>query len=111
MNNLVRPAMYGAWHQPMLTKNNIDTNGAVEKYDIVGPICESGDIFAKDVLLNKITDENNYVAFMYAGAYGKSMASNYNLHDIATEIMVDGSSAKVISKPIRWEDLLRFEMA
>ena len=111
MNNLVRPAMYGAWHQPMLTKNNIDTNGAVEKYDIVGPICESGDVFAKDVLLNKITDNNNYVAFMYAGAYGKSMASNYNLHDIATEVMVDGSTEKVISKPIRWEDLVKFEMA
>ena len=111
MNNLVRPAMYGAWHQPMLTKNNIDTNGTVEKYDIVGPICESGDIFAKDVLLNKITDEDNYVAFMYAGAYGKSMASNYNLHDIATEVMVDGSTAKVISKPIRWEDFVKFEIA
>ena len=111
MNNLVRPAMYGAWHQPMLTKNNIDTTGAVAKYDIVGPICESGDVFAKDVLLNKITDENNYVAFMYAGAYGKSMASNYNLHNIATEIMVDGNTAKVISKPIRWEDLVKFEIA
>lgn len=110
MNNLVRPAMYGAWHQPMLTKNNIDTNGEVEKYDIVGPICESGDVFAKNVLLNKITDEDNYVAFLYAGAYGKSMASNYNLHDIATEIMVDGNTAKVISKPIRWEDFVKFEI-
>ena len=110
MNNLVRPAMYGAWHQPMLTKNNINITGEVEKYDIVGPICESSDVFAKDVLLNKITDENNYVAFMYAGAYGKSMASNYNLHDIAAEIMVDGSHAKVISRPIRWEDLVKFEI-
>ena len=48
---------------------------------------------------------------MYAGAYGKSMASNYNLHDIATEIMVDGSAAKVISKPIRWEDLVKLEIS
>ena len=111
MNNLVRPAMYGAWHQPMLTKNNIDTTGEVEKYDIVGPICESGDIFAKDVLLNKITDEDNYVAFLYAGAYGKSMASGYNLHDIARELMVDGKRVIEISKPIRWEDLVKFEMA
>ena len=110
MNNLMRPAMYGAWHQPMLTKNNIDKNGEVEKYDIVGPICESGDVFAKNVSLNKITDEDNYVAFLYAGAYGKSMASNYNLHDIATELMVEGNAVKIISKPIKWEDLTKFEM-
>ena len=109
MNNLIRPAMYNAWHQPILTKNNAN-NGIIEKYDIVGPICESGDIFCKEVSMCKIDNTNdNCIVFLNAGAYGKSMASSYNLHDIATELMVDGSVIKVIAKPIKWEDLMKFE--
>ena len=116
MNNLVRPAMYGAWHQPMLTKRAIDKNvdsknNVVKKYDIVGPICESGDTFCKNVSISDdIIEDDNCVVFMYAGAYGKSMSSNYNLHDIAMELMVDGDKVMQISKQIGWNDLVKFEL-
>ena len=109
MNNLVRPAMYGAWHQPMLVNIEGQKDGSMKKYDIVGPICESGDIFGKDVHMNDILNKDNYIAFLNAGAYGKSMASIYNLHSMATELMVDGDRVSVISKPISWNDLIVFE--
>ena len=109
MNNLVRPAMYGAWHQPMLVNIEGQKDGSMKKYDIVGPICESGDIFGKDVYMNDILNEDNYIAFLNAGAYGKSMASIYNLHSIAMELMVDGDVVSVISRPISWNDLIIFE--
>lgn len=85
MNNLIRPAMYGAFHKPFLL--SIDGNKKTEKYDIVGPICESSDVFGKNIVLNQTT-KNNYVIFASAGAYGRSMASEYNLHQIAKEILI-----------------------
>ena len=116
MNNLVRPAMYGSWHQPMLTKRYIDTekinsSNTIKKYDIVGPICESGDVFCKNVSMNnKIIEDDNGVVFLHAGAYGKTMSSSYNLHDIAVELLVDGDDVKQISKQISWNDLVKFEL-
>ena len=63
-----------------------------------------GYIYTYDML-----NEDNYIAFLNAGAYGKSMASVYNLHSIAMELMVDGDRVNVISKPISWNDLIVFE--
>lgn len=84
MNNLIRPAMYGAFHKPFVVKIESDKT---EKYDIVGPICESSDVFCENIELNEAT-KNNYIAFACAGAYGRSMASEYNLHKIAKEIFI-----------------------
>ena len=59
--------------------------------------------------MNDILNKDNYIAFLNAGAYGKSMASIYNLHSMATELMVDGDRVSVISKPMSWNDLIVFE--
>ena len=102
MNNLIRPAMYNAWHEPLLINKTNEKNS--KKYDIVGPICESSDVFNKDVAITGFDEtKTNYIAFLCAGAYGHSMASNYNLHNIAGELLVDGKKVKEISKPIDWK--------
>lgn len=105
MNNLIRPAMYEAYHHPMAV--NIESEQK-ETYDIVGPICESSDTFAKGIELNKVS-EGNHIAFLSAGAYGRSMASNYNLHDIAGELLIEDSKVRQIRKEIGFKDLLAFE--
>jgi len=105
MNNLVRPAMYDAYHHPMVV--NIESQDK-EIYDIVGPICESSDTFAKNIELNRVSS-GNYLAFLSAGAYGRSMASNYNLHNIAGELLIENGKIKQIRKEIGFKDLLRFE--
>lgn len=74
MTDLIRPALYDAYHRI----ENISSDLEVEKYDVVGPICESSDVFDKDVELNK-TQRGDYLAIRSAGAYGEIMASNYNL--------------------------------
>lgn len=70
---LIRPAMYEAYHHI----ENISSEDTIEKYDVVGPICESSDVFGKDIQLNKVK-RNDLIAFRSAGAYGEVMASQYN---------------------------------
>lgn len=106
MNNLIRPAMYDAFHYPMVvkkTKNNQKT------YEVVGPICESSDVFCKNIDLNEVKEDDNYIAFLCAGAYGRSMASNYNSHNIAGELLIDNDKIIEIRKSISTEDLIKFE--
>ena len=85
-NTLIRPTMYGSYH-PILVANKL---GAADKetYDIVGPICESGDALAKDRPLPTI-EEGDLLAILNAGAYGFSMSSNYNARPRAAEILLD----------------------
>ena len=73
MTDLIRPALYQAHHQI----ENLNSREVLEKYDVVGPICESSDVFAKDILLPK-THRGDLIAFHSAGAYGEIMASQYN---------------------------------
>ena len=73
MNDLVRPAMYHAAHRI----ENLSSDGPEQPYDVVGPICESSDVFGKDVVLNECR-RGDFVALRSAGAYGESMASTYN---------------------------------
>lgn len=73
MTDLIRPALYQAQHQI----ENLDSREVLEKYDVVGPICESSDVFAKDILLPK-THRGDLIALHSAGAYGEIMASQYN---------------------------------
>ena len=76
-SDLIRPAMYDAYH----FMENISSCEAEDKYDVVGPICESSDVFGKDVVLNG-TSRGDFVAIRSAGAYGEVMASQYNLREL-----------------------------
>ena len=92
MNDLIRPAFYDSFHEIVpLTKKG----GASISSDVVGPICESGDYFAKDRPLAKV-GEGDYLALLSAGAYGFVMASNYNSRGTAGEVLVRGNKSEVV---------------
>ena len=94
MNDLIRPAFYDSYHEIVpLTKRG----GATVSSDVVGPICESGDYFAKDRPLAKV-GEGDHLALLSAGAYGSVMGSNYNSRPLPTEVLVNGSKAAVVRK-------------
>ena len=104
MNDLIRPAFYDSYHEiAPLTRRN----GPVASSDIVGPICESGDYFAKNRPLPKV-GEGDYLALMSAGAYGFVMASNYNTRALAAEVLVHGNKSAVVRDrqklPEIWKD-------
>ncbi len=92
MNDLIRPAFYEAYHEivPLTYRN-----GGMIKSDVVGPICESGDFFAKDRPLPRL-DAGEYVALLSAGAYGFVMASTYNTRSLAAEVLVHGNKAALV---------------
>ena len=95
MNDLMRPALYGAQHQIIpLKKTNKLIKGDI---DFVGPVCESSDKFLSQKNFSKVK-EGDYVALTHAGAYGMTLSSNYNTRPIIAEIMVSGSKLKVIRK-------------
>lgn len=106
MNDLIRPALYGAYHQILpLDKHE---GRASQKVDVVGPICESGDFLAKDRMLPKVK-EGDLLAVMSAGAYGFSMSSNYNSRRRSEEIMVVKDKYFIIRKRETFNDLIRNE--
>jgi diaminopimelate decarboxylase len=109
MNDLIRPSLYGAYHRvwPVRTDHAVDEGGTV-LCDIVGPICESGDFLAKDRRLPEV-DEGDLLAVFSAGAYGASMASNYNGRPRPAEVLVDGEGWRVVRRRETFEDLLRAE--
>ena len=94
MNDLIRPSLYQAWQEIVPLNENID--GETQLFDVVGPICETGDFLGKDPLLNLRQDD--LIAFRSAGAYGFSMASNYNTRPRTAEILVDGEKTHLIRK-------------
>lgn len=104
MNDLIRPALYCAYHNILSLVKNTKT----EKADIVGPICESGDFLAKERQLPKVK-EGDYLAVMSAGAYGFSMSSNYNSRLRCAEVMIKNNKIIVIRKRETCEDLVRNE--
>jgi diaminopimelate decarboxylase len=106
MNDLIRPALYGSYQaiQPVV-KTEAETIIA----DIVGPICESGDFFAKDREIGR-PQRGDLLAVMSAGAYGFTMASNYNSHPKAPEILVDGDKYYIVRKRESFEDLINGEV-
>ncbi len=105
MNDLIRPALYEAYHA-ILPLNKIKGE---EIADMVGPICESGDFIAKGRSLPKVK-EGEYLAVMGAGAYGFSMSSNYNSRRRAEEVIVSKDKVFVIRKRESYEDLIRNEL-
>jgi diaminopimelate decarboxylase len=94
MNDLVRPAMYEAYHEIVPVAR--DTTRAALTADIVGPVCESGDCFAKDRTLQEVR-EGELVAFMSAGAYGYTMASRYNSRALPAEVLVSGNRFELVN--------------
>jgi diaminopimelate decarboxylase len=106
MNDLIRPALYGSYQavQPV-----VENNGEKILADVVGPICESGDFFAKDREIAR-PKRGDLLAVMSAGAYGFTMASNYNSHPKPPEVLVDGDKYYVVRKRESLEDLINGEM-
>ncbi len=106
MNDLIRPTLYEAYHKirPVI----INENNASKTYDIVGPICESGDTFAKSRTINEV-NKGDLIAIESAGAYGFSMASNYNSRPLPAEILVDGDNIALIGAPQTIDELIARE--
>jgi len=104
MNDLMRPALYGAWQEIVALEPR---SGDMKTYDLVGPVCETGDFLGKDRRLNLVAGD--YLAVKSAGAYGFTMSSNYNTRPRAAEIMVDGEGTHVIRQRESLAQLLEGE--
>ena len=105
MNDLIRPALYQSFHEIVPV---VERAGALEKVDIVGPVCESGDFFAQDRELPPLA-QGDLIAVMSAGAYGATMSSNYNSRPLSAEILVKGDRAVTIRQRQKLEDLVQGE--
>ncbi len=119
MNDLIRPALYESYHRiwpaalpagiPPAPEDAETPVPGTEPWDVVGPICESGDFLAKDRLLPRL-DKGALLAIFSAGAYGMVMASNYNTRPRAAEVLVDGPTARLVRRRETVEDLVRHEV-
>jgi diaminopimelate decarboxylase len=135
MNDLIRPALYEGYHEIVPVNEPTEPSSSASaspgrdkqfsssergrqkdspragtrKIDVVGPVCESGDFFALDREMPKV-DEGDLLAIMSAGAYGFTMASNYNSRPLPAEALVQGNEVKVIRKRQTWEDLVKDEL-
>ena len=116
MNDLVRPAMYDSFHRVWPVQPSVampdDLEGEIagcEKTDVVGPVCESSDYFAKDRYLPPMK-RGDLMAIFSAGAYGTAMSSNYNSRPRGAEILVDGTDVKVIRRRETLADLIAHEI-
>jgi diaminopimelate decarboxylase len=107
MNDLLRPAMYDAFHdiRPIAA-----TNAEPEPFDVVGPVCETGDTFTRDRIMPGL-DSGDLVAFMSAGAYGAAMASEYNSRPLVPEVLVHGDRFAIIRRRPTYEEMLADEAA
>jgi diaminopimelate decarboxylase len=105
MTDLIRPSLYGAYHQilPVVKKQRKKL-----KMDVVGPVCESGDFLAKDRLMPRV-EPGEHLAVLSAGAYGFTMSSNYNARPRAEEVLVHGKEFHTIRRRETFEDLVRGE--
>ncbi|MDX9703728.1 MAG: diaminopimelate decarboxylase [Candidatus Auribacterota bacterium] len=108
MNDLMRPALYSAYHNILPVKRQNDR--PTKPVDIVGPVCESGDFFAQDRVI-ALPAQDDLLAVMSAGAYGFTMTSNYNCRVRPPEILVNGTSYSQIRRRETWEDLVRQEVS
>jgi diaminopimelate decarboxylase len=105
-NDLIRPAMYDSYHEIVPLRR--DTTRRALVADVVGPICESGDCFARDRQMQEV-GEGEYVAFMSAGAYGYAMASRYNARPLPAEVMVRGGAFELINAREHFEQTIAGE--
>jgi len=105
MNDLLRPSLYGAYHEIVPV---IRGSRKTETTDVVGPVCETGDFFARDRKL-PLASEGDLLAILDVGAYGSVLGSNYNTRGRAAEVLVDGAKARVIRRQESVEDQVRME--
>ena len=107
MNDLIRPSLYGAYHaiEPVAAPRG---KQPLQTVDVVGPVCESGDFFARDRVLPKV-ERGDLLAVLDAGAYGMALASNYNTRPRAAEVLVEGRRARLIRRRETKKDLLAVE--
>lgn len=105
MNDLLRPSLYGAYHK---IEAITDSTSDVRNVDIVGPVCESGDFFAKDYPLPELK-HNDLLVIHSAGAYGFGMGSNYNTRGRSAEVAIEKGKARLIRKRENFEDLIALE--
>ena len=105
MNDLLRPSLYGAYHEIVPVSRD---SRATEITDVVGPICETGDFFARDRSL-PVVSEGDLLAILDVGAYGSVLGSNYNTRGRAAEVLVDGAKEKVIRRRENLRDQTRLE--
>jgi diaminopimelate decarboxylase len=106
MNDLIRPALYDAYHE--IVPVDAEAAAITEVVDVVGPVCETGDFFARDRKMPAVA-EGDLLAILDAGAYGMALASNYNTRPRPAEVLVAGKSAKLIRRREKVSDLLRGE--
>jgi diaminopimelate decarboxylase len=107
MNDLIRPALYQGYHEVVPVRESKDQ--PLTKVDVVGPVCESGDFFALDRDLPQV-ESGDVLALMSAGAYGFTMASNYNSRPFPAEVLISGSEAKVVRRRQSYADLIDHEI-
>jgi len=105
MNDLIRPALYQAHHEIVPVRPR---TGRARTVDVVGPVCESGDFFARDRKLAPV-EPGDLVALLDAGAYGMAQSSNYNSRMRAAEVLVVGSKARLIRRRETMDELLAVE--
>ena len=103
MNDLMRPALYGANHRTLPVKKNNQISKKI--YEFVGPICESTDKFTTIEKFQKL-EEKDLVVMCDVGAYGMSLSSNYNVRPKPTEVLIKGSKINVIKKRQKLRDLI-----
>ncbi|MGB0038285.1 MAG: diaminopimelate decarboxylase, partial [Terriglobales bacterium] len=108
MNDLLRPSLYGAYHEIVPVQLSPASNQETEKTDVVGPICETGDFLARDRKL-PVMQEGDLLAILDAGAYGAVLSSNYNTRGRAAEVLVDGAKSTLIRKRETTLDQIRLE--
>jgi diaminopimelate decarboxylase len=104
MNDLLRPSLYGAYHEivPVVLQ---DDDTTTQRVDVVGPVCETGDFFARDREVRKV-EEGDLLAILDTGAYGMALASNYNTRPRPAEVLVEGARSRLIRKRESVADLL-----
>ena len=109
MNDLIRPALYGAYHEIVPVVRSKDQSAKDETVDVVGPVCESGDFFARDREMPRV-EEGGLLAILDAGAYGMALASNYNTRPRPVEVLVSGKSVKMIRRREKVRELFASEL-
>jgi diaminopimelate decarboxylase len=109
MNDMIRPSLYGAHHEIVPVERTADGDGSSVPMDVVGPVCETGDFFARDRSMPDVKP-GELVALLDAGAYGMSIASNYNSRGRAAEVLVDGKRARLVRRRETVEDQLQCEV-
>lgn len=109
MNDLIRPSLYGAHHEIVPVERPGNEEAPDVPMDVVGPVCETGDFFARDREMPDVKP-GEWIALLDAGAYGMSIASNYNSRGRAAEVLVDGKRAKLVRRRETVEDQLRDEL-